>query len=124
MYRIAFFDKYITNFDGRSYATYQTICKYLDTKPIIFSDVSNINIPNNIPLFNSYYLRQLYNLFYIVTDISNMNYMDPTINAKIIAIYDELVEKPTVLTNNVVYYDINTNLKEFIQENILCNMTN
>lgn len=118
MHNIVYFEKYVKTLNSKAYTTYTKMCGMLNVKPTIFCDASAVVFDNSIPVFHSYYLQQLYNLTYIITDKFGLDYIGDTINGKIIVIYDNDTDMSVPDRDNMLLYNINNDLDNFIRENL------
>lgn len=118
MYNIGYYEKHIVKLNSKAYDIYKKICNILNANHIIFTDVSDLVFDNNIPVFHSYYLRQLHHLTYIVTDKYNLDTLDKIVNARIVVIYDDLIDAHIPDRPNILLYNINSDIHSFIAENL------
>ena len=115
-----------TILDQSSYAlvTYLRLYKNdIINNPIIFSDYCAINIDSNIPIFNSYFLRQHFFNYSILLDFDDLEYLNNLQNNKCIILYNETLNDISDISDNhttipVTASNIDNLLRDKINEKV------
>lgn len=115
MYNIVYFEKNIIDESSKALKIYlKAINNNLISNPIIFCDKYKIII-DNIPIFHTYYIKNIFHKLYILTNKYDTEYLvSMGLDSNIIVVYDSIVEN---YDGPLLSYDYSTdNFNKFIKE--------
>lgn len=89
MFNIVYFEKEIKNLSSCSYKTYEKLYEEnLLISPIIYTDNYDM-CPNNIAIFSTFYIREIFNKKYILCDYDNYKFIPKNFREYCIVIDDQ-----------------------------------
>lgn len=94
MFDIVNFQFKLSDTTSKSYLIYKKLCEQnLVVCPIIYSDTNTVFIDNNIPIFSTFYLREIFSDKYILLDYEDYEYVPKSLKEKCIIVYNRMFHK-------------------------------
>jgi hypothetical protein len=93
MFDIVNFQFKLSDTASKSYSIYQKLYEQnLVVSPIIYSDINTVFIGNNIPIFSTFYLREIFSDKYILLDYEDYKYVPQNLKEKCIIVYNRMFQ--------------------------------
>jgi hypothetical protein len=123
MSNIVLFKPIISTTSSSAYRIYVELFENnIIDNPIIFCDLCEVIIDNNMCVFNAYFLRQHFLDYYILIDYEDTNFLNNFQNRKCIVIYNEDLHDISSLKDNYIPLKITSdhikNIKDILNEKI------